>query len=110
MRISDWSSDVCSSDLLADAGEQRLVVAAIAEGQIVLQRAGVDAAGNAGHGQERLDLRGEDQPALVLQVVERLDAEPVAAQHQAPPRRIPDRKTEPEIGSESGRERGDPYG
>src|SRR3546814_17480315 len=68
MRISDWSSDVCSSDL--------------------------DAAGNAGHGQERLDLRGEDQPALVLKVVERLDAEPVAAQHQAPPRRIPDRKTE----------------
>src|SRR3546814_1387738 len=36
MRISDWSSDVCSSDLLADAGEGRGVAARVA-GEIVVE-------------------------------------------------------------------------
>src|SRR3546814_10490133 len=40
MRISDWSSDVCSSDLGARAGELDKVVAVGPEAQVVLTNAG----------------------------------------------------------------------
>src|SRR3546814_19680850 len=63
MRISDWSSDVCSSDLLAHVGERRRdlaltagehhVIATVArrEGASAVGALGV--AGGAVHGQER---------------------------------------------------------
>src|SRR3546814_17670472 len=52
MRISDWSSDVCSSDLAAQGLQQALVVALVqADGGLVQH---VEHAG-----QSRADLRGE---------------------------------------------------
>src|SRR3546814_2207300 len=41
MRISDWSSDVCSSDLLSKPAEQTCLIAAAAVS--ILHRAGVPA-------------------------------------------------------------------
>src|SRR3546814_8427357 len=42
MRISDWSSDVCSSDLLLDAGADKVSInsAAVARPELVREAAG----------------------------------------------------------------------
>ena len=44
--------------------------------------------------EDRLDLGAEEQPVAGERPVERLDAEAVAREQQAPPRRVPDRERE----------------
>src|SRR3546814_17604275 len=58
MRISDWSSDVCSSDLLIAQEARRLAVAAVA---VVILRRQVDAARLDILGLDALRLGGGDQ-------------------------------------------------
>src|SRR3546814_15102432 len=70
MRISDWSSDVCSSDLVLQAGHEAGLVAALQEGTVHLVRVA-----EAGHLAELLGLarrqgsRLADHPALVVAVL-----------------------------------------
>src|SRR3546814_1550372 len=72
MRISDWSSDVCSSDLMADrpfghADEAALVVAAFDAGVKAPEVVGVLEAGDGlGTGYVMRRVMGEVSPATVL--------------------------------------------
>src|SRR3546814_10371214 len=70
MRISDWSSDVCSSDLVLQAGHEAGLVAALQEGTVHLVRVA-----EAGHLAEPLGLarrqgsRLDDHSAPVVAVL-----------------------------------------
>src|SRR3546814_5144349 len=78
MRISDWSSDVCSSDLR----------------HVVMESDRIDAGIDAAAGQERRQGRREAQAARAFGEVERLDAKPVARQHHAAAVPLQDREGE----------------
>src|SRR3546814_9894658 len=81
MRISDWSSDVCSSDLMADrpfghADEAALVVAAFDAGVKAPEVVGVLEAGDGlGTGYVMRRVMGEVSPAAIL------DAPPRSEEH-----------------------------
>src|SRR3546814_19091881 len=59
MRISDWSSDVCSSDLDRDAGHVELLAHAFDVGVEVVHRRRQDLSGTGGGGRRGGGLRGE---------------------------------------------------
>src|SRR3546814_1875191 len=59
MRISDWSSDVCSSDLRVDAADQRALLARARQ-----QRLGLDVRRGAGHARIGAGLGDGDLPVL----------------------------------------------
>jgi hypothetical protein len=62
----------------------------VLQGEITVERNRIDGSVDARTQQERLHLRCERQPAArELRVVERLDSQPVARQHQPPPGAIP---------------------
>src|SRR3546814_2600795 len=77
MRISDWSSDVCSSDLHPDAGEHRghrLADALVVHVAIVRAVQGHrEALGVAGLGKQRLGLLGIVGQTLVQLRIEAVD-------------------------------------
>src|SRR3546814_12062547 len=81
MRISDWSSDVCSSDLVAAIGVERGLGRLVAFGD--------DRGDAAGGGEELGGLGVDDRQILVLA---RLDAalrrKPVALSPRDPPRGV----------------------
>src|SRR3546814_20023583 len=60
MRISDWSSDVCSSDLLAQVGAVQVTVAEVGIGKVVMQgkgaaELGAGEIGTLGRGTRQVD-------------------------------------------------------
>jgi hypothetical protein len=77
-------------DLAPDGARPRYVV----QRQERVERRRVERALHAGHGQERLDLRAEDQAAILLCVVERLDAQPITDQPQPSLAPVPHRERE----------------
>ena len=62
----------------------------MAEGEEVRQAARVNLPRNGGVGEDRLDLRTEDQPPMIVVVIERLLTDPVAREEQAVARLVPD--------------------
>jgi hypothetical protein len=75
------------------ASEERLLPRHVAVGQ-ELRHGGLVEPGPQPRREQRLDLGGEQQLALVDGVVERLDAQPVAREQEPPPPGIPDRERE----------------
>ena len=73
----------------ANAAENGLGRGDIPEREIRLQCSGVQLAGYVRYREDRLGLAREDQPAAVLPEVERLDAEPVAADQKPFASRVP---------------------
>ena len=74
---------------LADALEDGARRGDVFEGEESSQRFGVEVARLAGR-EERLDLRGEEQPPVALRIMEGLDAHPVARQDEAAPLLVPE--------------------
>ncbi len=80
---------------LAHAGEHRLgVVVRQAEAQVVVQAPRIGPRRQRGHVEQGTDLRGERQALLRGVVVQRLDAEDVARQHEPPFLHVEDRERE----------------
>ncbi len=77
---------------LADAAEDRLRRGYVAERKIGAQRAGIERRRRAVSGEQCLRFAREQQAAADFADVERLDPEPVAAEQQALPLRIPERE------------------
>ena len=59
-------------------------------GQVLVDRRRVDLARQAGHLQQALQLAGEEQPARLVAIDERLFAQAVAAEHEAAAIGVPD--------------------
>ena len=79
---------------LVDAAEHRGGCRHELVSNVMVERLQVDLAWHELRGEHALDLRAEDEAGAVPAVVERLDAQSVAGQHQRPLRGVPDRKTE----------------
>src|SRR3546814_12998719 len=113
MRISDWSSDVCSSDLLGDTQSGTI---GDRQRRLVLEAAGrIEQPLHLGHGQydgDLANLPGADQLAREVGAVERMrEQEPQRRDDAGPGRRRYARPVlleleRPEIGRAASRERG----
>ena len=88
---------------LANAGQRRERSRDEAEGHVGVDRLVVELGLDDAARQHALQLRGEDDAVAGLGVVERLDAEPVARDHEAPLAPVPDRH--PELAANALRER-----
>src|SRR3546814_19298174 len=68
MRISDWSSDVCSSDLIALAPDERTLYVAVSDKEVAgVYAYPLDAAGDVGDRRRLFDARpmlGKDAPGI----------------------------------------------
>ena len=78
---------------LVDLGEQRFSVEITGAGvQKVVKRRWVDAAMDAGDGQQRLHLRGKGQVLAIVMIIQRFDAEGVTREEEGACTGIPDRQ------------------
>ena len=68
---------------LADAAEERALVADVAEGEILGKQRFVELGADSRVREQRLDLAAEDQQAAVPEIVEGLVAQPVAGAEEA---------------------------
>ncbi len=79
---------------LRDSAEHRLRRRHVAEREIGGQRGRIERGGHAGHRQDRLRFAREQQAPAVVADVQRLHAQPVAADDEAGPPRVPERERE----------------
>ncbi len=75
---------------LGDAPEDRPRMRHVLVGQVIVQGLRVDLPRHAGHFQHALQLAGEQQPARLVPIDQRLLAQPVAGQEQLPPPGVPE--------------------
>src|SRR3546814_8396575 len=99
MRISDWSSDVCSSDLIAGSAKQVLIILKQSHRTFVDKLAFITSVGHGegGDHRQRLGLPGAGPVGIITDLC---IMEPEAGSNEF---------VVTEIGRESGRERGCQY-
>src|SRR5439155_22529077 len=86
--------EAMTGEELVDAAEHRVAAGRVARAEDFGQHVVVRLRRDEIAGEDRLDLRAEEQRVAHARPVERLDAEAIADEEQPPLRRVPDRERE----------------